>query len=68
MNVKEMITHIRHAIHDEQMTGFADEEILSYINDGVKFLRRTIMDIYPFFLADVNEKCDDFDDKIEDIM
>ena len=53
LNVKEMITHIRHAIHDEQMTGFADEELLSYINDGVKFLRRTIMDIYPFFLADV---------------
>ena len=53
MNIKDMIIHIRHAIHDEQMTGFADEEILSYINDGVKFLRRTIMDIYPFFLADI---------------
>lgn len=54
MNIKEMITHIRHAIHDEQMTGFADEELLSYINDGVKFLRRTILDIYPFMLADIH--------------
>jgi hypothetical protein len=47
-----MIIRIRAAAHDEQETGYEDITLLSYINDGLRFVRRTIMDIYPMYLAD----------------
>lgn len=54
LSVKELITRIRAETHDHQMAGFQDWEILMYINDGLRFIRRQIMDIYPSYLADIN--------------
>lgn len=54
LSVKDMITRIRAETHDHQMAGFQDWEILMYINDGLRFIRRQIMDIYPSYLADID--------------
>jgi hypothetical protein len=54
MSVKDMITRIRAQTHDHQMTGFQDWEIIMYINDGLRFLRRIIMDLYPSMLIDID--------------
>lgn len=54
ISVKDMITRIRAETHDHQMAGFQDWEILMYINDGLRFIRRQIMDIYPSYLADID--------------
>lgn len=55
MLVKDMIEKIRWETHDEQATGYGDDTLLSYINDGVRFVRRTIMDVYPTAIANINE-------------
>ena len=54
ISVKDMITRIRAETHDHQKAGYPDEELLMYINDGLRFLRRTIMDIYPSMIADID--------------
>ena len=52
--VKDMITRIRAETHDHQMAGFQDWEIIMYLNDGLRFLRRIIMDVYPSMLIDID--------------
>lgn len=47
-----MIIRVRSSVHDKQETGYTDDDILGYINDGVRLMRRTILDIAPALLAD----------------
>lgn len=54
ISVKDMITRIRAETHDHQKAGYPDYELLMYINDALRFARRTIMDIYPMLLADID--------------
>lgn len=56
ISVKDMITRIRAETHDHQQAGFPDHELLLYINDALRFARRTIMDIYPSFIADIDQE------------
>ena len=44
------IRKIRGAIHDYQQVTYSDEEILTVINAGMRFIRRTIADIQPEIL------------------
>lgn len=53
LSVTDMIKHIRTNTHDIEETGYSDDELLVYINDAVRFIRRTILDINPILLADV---------------
>lgn len=53
MSVKDMIIRIRASAHDQQEVGYDDVTLLSYINDGLRFVRRTIMAVYPMYLADL---------------
>lgn len=53
LTVNEIITRVRATTHDEQETGYTDETLLGFINDGVHFLRRAFMDINPLLLADL---------------
>lgn len=52
LRVSEIIKEIRNRTHDEQETGYTDETLISYINDGIRFIRRTIFSINPLLLAD----------------
>ena len=54
MTVKEMIERIRSSVHDKQEVGYTDRDLVGYINDGIRFLRRTVMSIAPMMLADIN--------------
>lgn len=47
MLVTDMITRIRSSTHDDLKTGYTDEDLLGYINDGVRFLRRIVTQTYP---------------------
>lgn len=55
LTVKEMIERIRAETSDQQETGYTDEDLIHYINDGIRFLRRTIITINPFLLVNVEE-------------
>ena len=54
MTVEELIRRVRAAVHDEQETGYSDETLTGYINDGIRFLRRTVFAINPLLLTDVD--------------
>ena len=50
MSVKDIITRIRSSTHDKQVTGYRDADLLGYINDGVRLMRRIILGIRPELL------------------
>ena len=52
LSVSDMIVRIRASTHDKQETGYTDKELLGYINDGVRLIRRTILQTAPAVLAD----------------
>jgi len=52
MLVSDMIVRIRSSTHDQLKTGYTDDELVGYINDGVRFLRRMIFQIYPLMLTE----------------
>ena len=54
LSVTNMIIRIRSSTHDQQETGYSDDDLLAYINDGVRFVRRTVMSIAPTMLADID--------------
>lgn len=54
LTVKDMTARVRGRTHDEQETGYTDDTILGYINDGIRFLRRTVVSINPALIADVD--------------
>lgn len=52
LTVLEIIKKVRGTVHDEQETGYTDDVLLGYINDGTRILRRIVMDIEPLLLAE----------------
>lgn len=52
LTAKAIIERVRMNTYDKQETGFTDEMLLGYINDGIRLLRRTILDVNPDLLAD----------------
>lgn len=50
MSVHDIITRIRSSTHDKQVTGYRDADLLGYINDGVRLMRRIILGIRPELL------------------
>lgn len=55
LTVRKMIERIRAETHDQQEVGYADEDLIHYLNDGVRFLRRTILTINPFLLVNMEQ-------------
>lgn len=53
LRVRDIITRVRAMAHDEQEIGYSDQTLLYYINDGLRFARRIIMDTYPPLLVDM---------------
>ena len=54
LTVEAILNRVRAAIHDEQKTGYSDATLTSYINDGIRFLRRTVFEINPLLLTDID--------------
>lgn len=51
MTVKEMIAKVRQTIHDAKSIEYSDAELISYLDDGNRIMRRTAMSIYPEVLV-----------------
>lgn len=51
MTVKEMIAKVRQTIHDTKELEYSDVELINYLDDGNRILRRTAMSIYPEVLV-----------------
>lgn len=49
--IKDIISRIRGMTHDKNETGYTDEDILTCLNGGVRFIRRLIKDYKPLILA-----------------
>ena len=52
LTASNIIEKVRWNVNDQQETGFSDEMLLGFINDGIRLLRRTIMDTNPDLLQD----------------
>jgi len=52
LTARNIIERVRWNVNDQQETGFTDEMLLGFINDGIRLLRRTIMDTNPDLLQD----------------
>lgn len=48
----DMIERIRATTHDEQETGYTDDTLVKFLNDGVRFIRRMVFDINADLLVD----------------
>lgn len=53
--VKDIIDRVRLTVHDTPEIGYDDDTLLGFINDGVRFIRRTIMYIRPELMAVMSE-------------
>lgn len=60
IKISDLIRRIRSMAHDRQQIEYSDDDLMLYINDGLRFVRRIVMDVYPSMLADV-----DFDGVLE---
>ena len=52
MTVKDIIERIRASTHDRDSLDYDDDQLIQYINNGVRFVRRTILAIDNYLLAD----------------
>ena len=52
MTVKEIIDRIRASTHDSDNLDYTDDQLLNYINNGIRFVRRTILAIDTYLLCD----------------
>ena len=52
LSMRTLIGKIGVKIHDEERITYDDEEILDAINLGLRFVRRTIVDIQPEILME----------------
>lgn len=55
MQLKDVITRIRTNTHDKDLLEYDDDTILDYINDGIRFVRRTVIAIDPLQLTEILE-------------
>lgn len=51
MTLKDIITRVRTNTHDKDNLEYDDTTVIDYINDGIRFVRRTIMAIDPLQLV-----------------
>lgn len=56
LTLATILEKIRYATHDEQETGYTDAFLMGVINDGIRLIRRTIMEINPMILADFTQE------------
>lgn len=52
LTVSNIIERVRWNVNDQQKIGFSDKMLLGFVNDGIRLLRRTIMDTNPDLLQD----------------
>lgn len=52
MTVKDIIDRIRASTHDGDELDYTDDQLLNYINNGIRFVRRTILAIDTYLLCD----------------
>lgn len=53
VKLSDFIIKLRAMTHDEREIEYSDEDWIRFTNDALKFVRRTILDVYPFALADM---------------
>lgn len=51
--LSDFIIKLRAMTHDEREIEYDDNDFMNYINDGLRFVRRVILDTYPSMLADM---------------
>ena len=51
MSVKDIIVRIRSSTHDKKETGYQDSDLVGYINDAIRMIRRIVLDIRPELLS-----------------
>lgn len=49
-SIKSIVSEVRQTIHDTDSITYDDEQIVGVINNGIRFIRRTIADICPEIL------------------
>lgn len=54
MSYDDLIHRVRYNTHDEQVTGYTDETLMGFINDGVRFIRRIAMKVAPDVISDID--------------
>lgn len=54
IKIADLIRRIRSMAHDRQEIEYSDEDLMLYINDGLRFVRRIVMNVYPSMLADID--------------
>ena len=47
LSIKAIISSVRTTVHDTDAITYDDEQIVSVINNGIRFIRRTIADVCP---------------------
>lgn len=52
MTLKELIERVRANVHDNDVLEYTDETLIGYINDGIRFVRRTVLDVDAMLLVD----------------
>jgi hypothetical protein len=52
LTVKDIIDRIRASTHDSDNLDYTDDQLLNYINNGIRFVRRTILAIDTYLLCD----------------
>lgn len=52
MTIQDIIDRVRANTHDKDILDYEDTTIIDYVNDGMRFIRRTIMAEDPLQLAD----------------
>lgn len=53
MTLKEVIDRIRASTHDNDKLDYDDQQLINYVNNGIRFVRRTMLAIDTFLLANV---------------
>lgn len=52
MTLQDIIDRIRVNTHDKDILDYEDTTLIGYINDGIRFIRRTVMAVDPLQLVD----------------
>lgn len=52
MTLKDVIERIRASTHDNDALDYTDQQLINYVNNGIRFVRRTMLAIDTLLLAD----------------
>lgn len=53
IKLSDFIIRLRAMMHDERKIEYSDIDLIGYINDGFRFVRRIILDVYPAMFTDI---------------